>query len=241
MPDSKSYTITWLGHSTFILDSVGGSRILVDPWFAGNPSMPAEWKSHDALSKIDILLLSHGHFDHIGEVKDLVARYAPVTVCNFELGSWLARNGIEGASPMNMGGSQKVGPITVTMVPAIHSTGIADGDGLLHYGGTAAGYIITLEDGRRIYYTGDTAATMDMKLYGEIYEPELVIMSIGDYYTMGPEGAAIAAEMIGAPRVLPVHWGTFPVLAGTPARLRELLASTGIAVLDCRPGESIRG
>lgn len=236
-----SYQITWLGHATFILDTPGGKRILVDPWFGDNPSVPDAWKSIDALGKVDILLISHGHFDHVGEIKEIVDKYQPTTICIFELGQWLGSQGIEGASPMNVGGSQQVDGVTLTMVPAVHTTGIPDPDGTLRYGGTATGYIILLEDGRRIYYTGDTAATMDMKLYGDIYEPELVIMPIGDFYTMGPEGAAISAEMIGADRVLPVHWGTFPALTGTPERLRELLEGTDIEVLDCKPGEVISG
>jgi len=226
-------SITWFGHATFLLRTPGGKRVLLDPWFTGNPSCP------DALKKppkADLILASHGHFDHIEDLL-LCARDSGAPVVGiFELCDWLERKGIQNTSPMNKGGSQTIAGLRVTMTDARHSSGFVD-NGQMVYMGEAAGYVLRLEDGRAIYFAGDTSLFGDMRLIGEMYKPEIAFLPIGDRFTMDPAAAAKACEFLGVRQVVPMHWGTFPLLTGTPEKLKELVPR-GVEVLELQPGQT---
>jgi L-ascorbate metabolism protein UlaG (beta-lactamase superfamily) len=226
-------SITWFGHSTFLLRTPGGTRVLLDPWLTGNPSCP------DALKKppkVDLILVSHGHFDHIEDLL-LCARDSGAPVVGiFEVCDWLSRKGIQNASPMNKGGSQTIAGLRVTMTDARHSSGYVD-NGQMVYMGEPAGYVIRLEDGRAVYYSGDTCLFGDMRLIGEMYRPEIAFLPIGDRFTMDPAAAAKACEFLGVRQVVPMHWGTFPLLTGTPADLKKKLPA-GVEMLELKPGET---
>lgn len=234
MSATNRLSITWLGHSTFILQSPGGKRIVTDPWLDGNPACPASMKKID---KADLILVSHGHFDHAGDVVSVARATGATVVGIFELCAWLEAKGVKNTSPMNMGGTQRIGEISVTMTPALHSSGTVE-DGRPIYLGEPAGYVIRFEDGLTAYFAGDTALFGDMKLVKELYAPTIAFLPIGDHFTMGPEAAARACEFLGVKQVVPMHWGTFPLLTGTPARLRELVAPLGVDVLELKPGQT---
>jgi L-ascorbate metabolism protein UlaG (beta-lactamase superfamily) len=234
MPSSTSLSITWLGHGTFELLSPGGKRIVIDPWLEQNPSCPADRKKID---RADLILVTHGHFDHIGDLVPVARATGAKVIGIFELCAWLGKKGVQNTSPMNIGGSQRVGDITITMVPAVHSSAFVD-DGGPVYLGDAAGYVIRFEDGLTVYFAGDTALFGDMRLIKEMYEPAIAFLPIGDHFTMGPEAAARAANLLGARQIVPMHYGTFPLLTGTPERLKELLPT--VDILKLKPGETAR-
>lgn len=227
-------SITWFGHSTFLLRTPGGKRLLFDPWFSSNPSCPDAMKKPP---KADVILASHGHFDHIEDLILCARDSGALVVGIFELCDWLGRKGIQNTSPMNKGGSQMVAGLRVTMTDARHSSGFFD-NGQMVYMGEPAGYVVTLEDGRAIYFAGDTCLFGDMRLIGEMYKPEIAFLPIGDRFTMDPAAAAKACEFLGVRQVVPMHWGTFPLLTGTPEELKALVVHKGIDVLAFKPGET---
>jgi L-ascorbate metabolism protein UlaG (beta-lactamase superfamily) len=228
--------ITWLGHGTFLLDSPGGKRVLIDPWLEGNPSCPADRKRVDS---VDLILVTHGHFDHTGDLVSVARASGATVVAIYEVAAWLEQKGIKNVSPMNKGGTQVVAGLAVTMVDARHSSAVVE-DGRLVYLGEACGYVVRFEDGLTAYFAGDTALFGDMRLIGELYRPALAFLPIGDHFTMGPAEAAKAVELLGVKQVVPMHYGTFPLLTGTPAALRERLAGRDVEVLELRPGETTR-
>jgi L-ascorbate metabolism protein UlaG (beta-lactamase superfamily) len=234
---NRGFVLTWLGHGTFKLVTRGARTVLLDPWVEGNPACPKELKSFD---KIDVMTITHGHGDHMADAVTLGKKLKPVIVCNFEIHQFLSRKGVPGTSPMNKGGTQEAAGLKFTMVHAIHSSGIEDG-GQVIYGGEPCGFVITLEDGTRIYHAGDTAVMSDMALIAELYAPEIALLPIGDLYTMSPREAAVAARMLKPKWIVPEHWGTSPSLTGTPDMLREELAKLGVTseVVALRPGESL--
>ncbi len=231
-----SLSITWLGHSTFLLGLPGGQRVMVDPWL-GNPTCPEQFARPEAVLPLDLILVTHGHFDHLGDLVALSKASSAPIVCAFELGRYIEQKGVTGVHDMGVGGTQEVAGVTVTMVPAIHSSGIIEDDHV-QYLGVAAGYILRQHEMPTIYIAGDTALFGDMKLIADLYSPDIAFLPIGDHYTMGPDTAAMAARWLGVRQVVPMHYGTFPVLRGTPAELKKNLAGTDIEVLELKPGQT---
>jgi L-ascorbate metabolism protein UlaG (beta-lactamase superfamily) len=226
--------LTWLGHSTFLIEA-GGKRILTDPWLT-NPTAPAAFQKPESLGKLDLIMVSHGHSDHIGDLIAVArATGAPVS-CIFELGQWLEQKGVQNIRDMGIGGTQDIDGIRLTMTPAVHSGSYMDNGSIVYLGG-AAGYIVRIHGVPTFYFAGDTALFGDMKMLRDLYAPEIAFLPIGDHYTMGPDTAALAAEWLGVRQVVPMHWGTFPLLRGTPAQLKEHLVSKNIEVLELEPGQ----
>ena len=229
-------SLTWLGHGAFRIDSPGGKRIYLDPWLT-NPKCPDGEKEPE---RIDIMAITHGHGDHIGEAVELGKRHSPAVVAIFELGTWLASQGVPGAGDraMNKGGAQDVDGIRFTMTQAVHSGGAVEEDGTIVYLGEPAGYVIEFENGLKLYAAGDTAVFSDMQLIGRIYRPDVAVLPIGDHFTMSPAEAAVALELLGVRRCIPGHYATFPLLTGSPDELRSL--APDVEVIASKPGETIR-
>lgn len=226
--------ITWLGHGTLQLRLESGEVVVVDPWIDGNPVYP---KDHD-FGRVDAIVVSHGHFDHIHGVPGLAARFGATVVGIYELCHWLESKGVTTCSAMNKGGTQTVGSVKVTMTRADHSCGILDG-GKIIYGGEAAGFVFHFADGRTAYVAGDTNVFSDMELIRRLYAPELAFLPIGDHFTMGPREAALAAGLLGAKKVIPMHYGTFPLLTGTVAAFTELLRGEPVEVWPIEIGKPV--
>ncbi len=225
-------TLTWLGHAAFRIDSDRGNRIYVDPFLAGNPKTPDSEKEPE---RVDMIAVTHGHGDHAGETPSLSQRWPDAQiVAQVEVKSWLGKQGANvGQLPgINKGGSQEIDGIRFSLVNAFHSSSSDEGE----YLGESCGIVIRLEEGRTIYFAGDTCVFGDMQLIARIHEPDLVVLPIGDWFTMGPEEAAVALELLGNPRCVPSHWGTFPLLTGTPDALAEL---TKAQVERIEPGDTI--
>ena len=236
MLQTRGNKLTWLGHSAFRITTPSGSVILIDPWVLSNPMTPALDKNFE---RIDVMLVTHGHFDHIADAVALGKQFKPQVVGIFETCGWLESKGVPNTNPMNKGGTQKVGEIEITMVNAIHSCGIQDGDQVI-YGGEACGYIVRLPGGLTIYHAGDTAVFGDMKIIGDLYAPQLALLPIGDRFTMGPREAALAVRLLNVQHVVPMHYGTFPVLTGQPETLHELISDIpSLEIHALKPGESI--
>jgi L-ascorbate metabolism protein UlaG (beta-lactamase superfamily) len=225
--------LTWLGHASFRLDSPGGKRIYVDPWL-GNPKCPEQEREPE---RIDLIALTHGHDDHVGDTVELWKRFKPPVVALVELRRWLDEQGVEAESMAhapNKGGTVDLEGIKVTLTDANHSSSAGDG----RYLGEPAGIVIELEDGFTLYFAGDTNVFASMELIGRIYQPDVAVLPIGDHFTMGPREAAVALELLGVKRCVPCHYGTFPLLTGTPEELRRLAPS--VDVLAPEPGETIQ-
>jgi L-ascorbate metabolism protein UlaG (beta-lactamase superfamily) len=227
-------SFTWLGHGGYRFESSEGKRIYVDPWL-DNPKFP---ESERNIERVDVLALTHGHSDHIANAVDICKQHSPKVVAIFELAGWLESQGAAGASElgMNKGGTVDVDGIKFTMTHALHSSGFSGGNGIT-YLGDAAGYVVEFENGLKVYCAGDTAVFGDMQLIGRLHSPDVAVLPIGDHFTMGPRQAALALELLGTRRCIPVHWGTFGLLTGTPDALREQAA--GVEVLAAEPGQTI--
>jgi L-ascorbate metabolism protein UlaG (beta-lactamase superfamily) len=225
--------ITWLGHATFRIQTPAGKTILIDPWVMNNPACP---ESEKKIERVDVMLCTHGHFDHIGDAVEIAKKHNPVAVGIFELCAWLEKKGVKQTSAMNKGGTQVVGDIKVTMVHAVHSCGIADGDQII-YGGEACGYVIEFANGLKLYHAGDTNVFGDMAIIHDLYAPDVVLLPIGDRFTMSPREAAYACNLLKPKVVIPMHFATFPLLTGTPGELQKLVKDS--KVLELKPGVTI--
>jgi L-ascorbate metabolism protein UlaG (beta-lactamase superfamily) len=225
--------ITWLGHGTTEFRFASGEVLVFDPWLE-NPKYP---KGHK-FDRIDAIAVSHGHFDHIFSVVPLAKQFNAKVVAIFETGHWLESKDVKNTIGMNKGGTVDLGFAKLTMTHAIHSCGILD-DGKIIYGGEAAGYVLTPKEGRRVYMAGDTNVFSDMALIQELYQPELALLPIGDHFTMSPHEAAKAVELLKVQRVIPMHFGTFPALTGTPEALAEKLKNTSTQVWTLEPGKPV--
>jgi L-ascorbate metabolism protein UlaG (beta-lactamase superfamily) len=234
LPDGLK--ITWLGHATFVIETQAGRRILIDPWVMGNPACPDELKD---IGDLDAMLITHAHFDHIGDAVEIGKKTGAQIVSIAETAHWLGSKGLEDVIGMNKGGTVETAGVKAHMVHAVHSCGITDGDQII-YGGEAAGYVVEFEDGFKLYHAGDTAVFMDMTLIGKLLQPDWAMLPIGDHYTMGPRSAAEAIRMLRVKTVIPMHFGTFPVLVGTPDDLRkEADDVAGLEVVDLTPGGTL--
>ena len=238
----RDTVITWYGHSCVEVTTPGGKTVLIDPWF-GNPRSP---RAADSVQRCDLMLVTHGHDDHMGDAVALASRLRPVWPCIHEMSLWLARRlpgGADAAIGMNKGGTVEAAGLRVTMVHADHSAGDWNSEGGVPlYLGEPVGVILELENGQRIYHAGDTAVFGDMRLIGERYAPDLAMLPIGGHFTMDPRDAALAVELLGVGRVMPLHYGTFPILAGTPDQLRSELAARGLGSVEVHapePGGSL--
>jgi L-ascorbate metabolism protein UlaG (beta-lactamase superfamily) len=224
-------SLTWLGHASFRLDTPGGKRVYVDPWF-DNPKCPDSEKDPD---RCDVIAVTHGHSDHVGSVVQLSKKFGPLpVVAMVELKGWLGSQGAEvGESPgPNKGGTVKAAGAKFTLTNAFHSSSSDDGA----YLGEAAGIVIGVGNGTTIYFAGDTCVFGDMQLIGRIYSPDVAVLPIGGHFTMDPREAGVALELLGVKRCIPCHYGTFPLLAGTPDELRQHAPAVDVIALE--PGET---
>jgi L-ascorbate metabolism protein UlaG (beta-lactamase superfamily) len=232
--------ITYLGHSTFRFTTAGGEQIIIDPFLTNNPHTPRELKR---VGELDTILITHGHFDHFDDVEPLAGQTGARTVSNFEIMSYLQRQGVENAQPIMKGGSAQVGDVKVTATHAFHGSSIALDDGSYIYAGEPMGFVIEFESGFKLYHAGDTALFGDMQLIGELYSPDVALLPIGDRLTMGPYEAAHAARLLGVNHVVPMHYSTdvMPIFTGTPEKLKEHVAEIApdVTVHAVEPGDEL--
>ncbi len=227
----SALSITWFGHATFVVTTPAGKRIVFDPWLTGNPKAPADAK----IDKADVICVTHGHSDHTGDVLPVARGTGAPVVAVFELANYFQSKGVKDVVPMGSGGTADVKGLKISLTDAHHTSSIDDGK---VYVGTACGFVVRLEDGRAIYFAGDTALFGDMRLIKDLYAPEIAFLPIGDHFTMGPAAAAKAAEFLGVRQIVPMHYGTFPMLTGTPDELKRLVEPRGVDVLVLKPGET---
>ena len=228
--------LTWLGHSAFRIESPGGKRIYVDPFLTGNPRCP---ENEAAPERCDLIALTHGHDDHLGDTIAVAQRFECPVVAQVELRGWLSTQGLseDATQAVNKGGTVERLGIKLTLTHGNHSSSVFR-DGQFLYTGESCGFVLELEDGFKLYVAGDTNVFGDMSLIGRIYSPDVAILPIGDHFTMGPREAAVALELLGVVRCVPCHYGTFPLLTGTPDALRDL-APPGVEILSPEPGEPL--
>ncbi|MGA2635038.1 MAG: metal-dependent hydrolase [Terracidiphilus sp.] len=234
MSSLKGTRITWLGHATVLITTARGTNILIDPFIAQNPKYPRDFVLPP---KIHYILLTHGHGDHISDAVPVAQKHGSTVVAIYELAAYVAGKGVTNTIGMNLGGTVQLEDVAATMVEARHSAGAQDEHGT-HYVGVAAGYVLTIADGPVLYHSGDTAVFGDMKLIRDLYHPEVAMLPIGGHFTMGTKEAALAASYLAPEKVLPLHFGTFPPLTGTPQELAALVDAS-IQVVEWKPGESI--
>lgn len=227
----------WLGHSAFKLVSPNGTSILIDPFLSQNPTTPDEYKEQD---DVDYILLTHGHADHVGDTLDIAERTGCTVATMVELSRLLvSKHGLneDQAVEFNKGGTVEFDDFSVTMVSANHSSSF-QGD----YAGEPAGLVISFDDDITFYHLGDTNIFYDLELYGELYDPDVIAVPMGDHYTMDPKEAAMACGLIQPSYAVPIHYGTMPVLSGDPEDFKELTEeSTETEVWIPEAGENFLG
>jgi L-ascorbate metabolism protein UlaG (beta-lactamase superfamily) len=233
-------TLTWLGHATVLVATMSGTRIVFDPWFEGNPKNPV---SIDDVGEVHFIAVTHGHFDHMGSAVDLAMATGATIICIHEMSQYFALQGLSNIIGMNKGGTASAAEVALTMVGAEHSCGVSMGEDVPEiYGGNPVGYVLHLPDGQGgpIYVSGDTNVFGDMAIIRDLYHPETALIPIDGHYNMGPREAAYAVGLLGVRRVVPYHYGTFPMLTGTPDALRvQLGAANSEVVVDLDPGQSV--
>lgn len=229
---STQTRITWLGHATVLVQTARGTNLLIDPFIAHNPKYPQNFVLP---SKIDCVLLTHGHGDHISDAVPVAQKHGSRVAAIYELADYVASKGVTETIGFNLGGTVDLGGVAVTMVDAKHSAAAADEKGS-HYVGVATGFVLAVDGGPVLYHAGDTCVFGDMQLIHELYAPQVAMLPIGGHYTMGPKEAAVACRLLAPKTVLPIHWGTFPPLTGTPAALAALV-EPGVKVVRWQPGE----
>lgn len=231
----RGVKVTYLGHAAFKIVSPKGVVIYIDPFLSGNPKTPGEMKT---VEKADLILVTHGHGDHVGDTLSIAEKTHAKIVAMPELGRYLTKKGAKNVIGMNKGGTFTFQGIAMTMVHALHSSSVTEGDQVI-YTGDPAGFIIRFENGFSVYHAGDTEVFSDMKIYRDIYQPDLSLLPIGGHFTMDPREATYAAKLLNSKYVIPMHYGTFPVLTGTPEEFLKLMKEvpqTGVLVL--KPGET---
>ncbi len=232
MSAAKGTRITWLGHATVLVETPKETRILIDPFIAQNPKYP---QGFELPSKIDFILLTHGHGDHISDAVPVAKKHGSTVVAIYELADFVGQKGVSKTIGMNLGGTVKLNDASATMVDAKHSAAAQDEKGS-HYVGVAAGYVIAIADGPVLYHAGDTNVFGDMSIIRDLYHPKVAMLPIGGHFTMGPKEAALAARLLESEVILPIHFGTWPPLAGTPAQVASQVGS-GVQVVEWKPGE----
>lgn len=233
----KEVKVTYLGHSAFKIVSPKGVVLYIDPFLSGNPKTPAEMKT---VEKADLILVTHGHGDHVGDTLVIAEKTNARIVAMPELGRYLTRKGAKNVIGMNKGGTYTSHGIAITMVHALHSSSVTEGDQVI-YTGEPSGFVIRFENGFTLYHAGDTGVFGDMKIIGEIYQPVLSLLPIGSHFTMDPREAAYAAKLLGSKFVIPMHYGTFPVLTGTVEDFQKWMKEAPqTRVLVVKPGETVQ-
>ena len=231
-------SFTWVGHGTWKARSAGGKEILFDPWVMNNPAAPDHLKQVD---KLDLMLITHGHYDHIYDALEIARSTGCKVHAVFETAMWLNKQGLQNLDGGNKGGTHDLDGIKVTLVHADHTCGISDPPSQMNnivYGGEACGMVVEFENGFTVYFAGDTDVFGDMRLIAELHSFDVAFLPIGGYYTMDPRRAAKAVELLGVKTVVPMHFGTFDALSGRPAELQELVGA-GVQVLDIKPGDTV--
>jgi L-ascorbate metabolism protein UlaG (beta-lactamase superfamily) len=242
--------VLWLGQSATRITTVSGKVIVIDPFLTQNPKTPAQYKNLDALGKVDLILVTHAHGDHLGDGPELAKKHKAPLWGPAGLDQSLLTLGVlpaELAPRMNKGGTiTPLGPdIKITLTRAEHSselvwTNPATGKPETHVGGEPGGFIIEFENGFKLYHMGDTAVFSDMKWIGEYYKPDLIMIPIGGHFVMSPKDAAVATEMIKPKFAIPIHYGTFPMLKGTPQEYIQALGNTSVKVFPINPGDKLQ-
>jgi len=227
--------LRWLGHSAFEYSSRGGKIFLIDPWIT-NPKAP----KNIVFTHIEGILVTHGHADHVGEAFDLAKKFNAPLVASYELAEIAKKHGVQNVLPLNPNGSIKIETVMITAVPAVHSSSYKEGENNV-YAGAPMGFIVADEGAPAFYHAGDTGVFSDMSLIAELYNPQIALLPIGGLYTMKPAEAAIAARNLQARTIIPMHYGTFPALSGTPAELEREMKRLGVLsrVVVLTPGQEV--
>jgi L-ascorbate metabolism protein UlaG (beta-lactamase superfamily) len=232
----KGVKITYLGHAAFKLVSPQGVIIYIDPYLKANPKTPADQKEVD---KADLILPTHGHGDHLGDTVAIAQKTNATVVAMAELATYLTKKGLKNVVRMNKGGSYTTKGIRITLVNAQHSSSVTE-EGQVIYTGEPGGFIIRFENGFTVYHAGDTAVMADMKIFGDLYKPNLAFLPIGSHFTMDPQEAAYACQLLRPQFAIPMHYGTFPVLTGTPEGFTQAMKEQpGVKVIVMNPGQTI--
>ncbi|MBM4287076.1 MAG: metal-dependent hydrolase [Deltaproteobacteria bacterium] len=230
----RGVKITFYGHAAIKLESPEAG-VLIDPWL----NNPVRQTPLDSLGRVSLILVTHGHADHVGDTLEIAqATGAPVAAIH-ELSQYLLGKGVTNVIGMNKGGGMSAGGVQVTMTQAVHSSTAEEGGQLIPTG-DPAGFVVSFPNGFVAYHAGDTAVFKDMELIRELYHPQVAILPIGSHYVMSPAEAALACRMLQPEFVIPIHYGTFPVLTGTPEELASHLKDQPqMRVITLQPGESV--